>query len=50
MCSDCLVVIEDTSTFEVTDPHKYFQNFTKFIQPVIAIDSSFTGQLVKKLS
>jgi hypothetical protein len=27
--------------------HKYFQNFSKFIGPDIAISSVFTGQLAK---
>jgi hypothetical protein len=35
-CSDRLVVIKDPSTFELTDPHKYFQNFTEFIWPAMA--------------
>ena len=34
--SDRLVIIEDPSAFELTDPHKYFQNFTEFIGPAMA--------------
>ena len=34
MCYDRLVVIEDPLTFEVMDPHKYFQNFTKLTGPI----------------
>ena len=41
MCSNCLVIINDPLTFEVTDIHKYFQNFTKFIGFNIAIDLLF---------
>ena len=41
MCSDCLVIICDTLTFEVMDLHKYFQKFTKFIWPNIAADLLF---------
>jgi len=44
MCSDRLVVIGDPLTFEVMDQHKYFQSFTKFIGPVIAVDSFFITQ------
>jgi len=31
MCSDCLVLREDPSTFQVVDVYKYSQNFINFI-------------------
>ena len=39
MNSDRLVIMSDPLTFEVADPHKYFQNFTKFIGSAMAVDS-----------
>ena len=47
MCSECLVILSDPLTFEVTDIHKYLQIFTKFIGPDIAVKSLFTSQLIK---
>jgi len=47
MCSDCLVLRDNPSTFEVLHLCKYFQNFIKYIGIDIAISSFFTGWLGK---
>jgi len=50
MCSDCLVVIYDSSTFVVADPHEYCQNSTKFTGLSMANDSFFTSWPAKNES
>jgi hypothetical protein len=38
MGSERLVILSDPSTFKVMDVHKYFQDFTKFIESNMAND------------
>ena len=47
MSPDRLIMREDPSTFEVTDLHEYFQDFTNFIGIEIAIGLFFPGWLEK---
>ena len=49
-CSDRLVIIEDPSTFELTDPHKYFQNFYRIYWACYGQQLVFTSQPVKNES
>jgi hypothetical protein len=51
MSSECLVVICNPWFFRVANSHEYFQDFTKFIEPNMAIDSfllELTLQLEQK--